>query len=182
MAGAWCGGRTVQTSSYSQFDALRDGSRVEIRAQRHDDRAELLAAFGRLGEQSRYYRFFAAKRGLSESEIAYFMTVDFSNHVALVAVVETAGSRQIVGAGRYIVSGPGTAEMAFAVDDAHQGLGIASALIRHLAAIARAAGLDALHAEVLAGNAPMLKVFEKSGLEMSTRREEGAVHVALRLH
>jgi GNAT superfamily N-acetyltransferase len=110
------------------------------------------------------------------------MTVDFSNHVALVAVVETAGSPRIVGAGRYIASGPGTAEMAFAVDDAHQGLGIASALIRHLAAIARAAGVDVLYAEVLAENAPMLKVFQKSGLEMATRRKEGAVHVALRLH
>jgi GNAT superfamily N-acetyltransferase len=57
------------------------------------------------------------------------------------------------------------------VDDAHQGLGIGSALIQHLVAIARAAGLDALHAEVLTENTPMLRVFEKSGLAMSTRRE-----------
>jgi ribosomal protein S18 acetylase RimI-like enzyme len=107
--------------------------------------------------------------------------VDFVNHVALVAVVEAAGARQIVGAGRYLVSQPGAAEVAFGVDDAHQGLGIGSALIQHLVAIARAAGLDALHAEVLAENTPMLKVFEKSGLGMSTRREQEVVHVVLRL-
>jgi RimJ/RimL family protein N-acetyltransferase len=172
----------MRPSRYSQFETLRDGSRLEIRAQRPDDRAAMLEAFGRMSEQSRYTRFFAPKPGLSEKEIAHFMNVDFVNHVALVALAEDAGRRRIVGAGRYIVSQPGTAELAFAVDDAHQGRGIASALIRHLAAIARAAGLDGLHAEVLDANAPMLKVFEKCGLAMSTQRRQGVVQVALRLH
>ena len=172
---------TVQPSRYSQFETLRDGTRIEIRAQQPGDRAAMLEVFGRMSEQSRYTRFFAPKRGFSEAEIAHFMNVDFVDHVALVAVAEDAGSRRIVGACRYIVSQPGSAEVAFAVDDAQQGKGIASALIRHLVALARAAGLDALHAEVLDGNSPMLKVFEKSGLEMSTRRKQGIVHVTLRL-
>jgi len=167
---------------YSQFETLRDGSRIEIRDQRPEDRAGLLDAFGRMGEEARYSRFFSPKPGLSEAEIAHFMTVDFVNHVALVAVVEAAGSRQIAGAGRYLLTRPGTAEIAFGVGDPYQGRGIASALIRHLAAIARGAGLQILQAEVLAENAPMLKVFQKSGLTMSTTREQGVVHVALRLH
>jgi GNAT superfamily N-acetyltransferase/molybdopterin converting factor small subunit len=141
-----------------------------------------LFAFGRMSEQSRYTRFFAPKRGLSEKEVAHFMNVDFVNHVALVAVAGDAESRRIVGAGRYIVSQPGTAELAFMVDEAYQGRGIASVLIRHLAATAREAGLDGLHAEVLDGNAPMLKVFGKCGLAMSSQRRQGVVHVALSLH
>jgi GNAT superfamily N-acetyltransferase len=173
---------TMQSSRYSQFETLRDATRLEIRAQQPEDQAAMLEAFGRMSEQSRYTRFFAPKRGLSEKEIAHFMNVDFVNHVALVAVAGDAGSQRIVGAGRYIVSQPGTAELAFMVDEAHQGKGIASVLIRHLAAIARAAGLDGLHAEVLDANAPMLKVFGKSGLAMSTERQQGVVHVALRLH
>jgi GNAT superfamily N-acetyltransferase len=172
----------MEPSRYSQFETLRDGTRLEIRAQQPEDQAAMLEVFGRMSEQSRYTRFFAPKRGLSEKEIAHFMNVDFVNHVALVALDDDAGRRRIVGAGRYIVSQPGTAELAFAVDDAQQGRGIASALIRHLAAIARATGLDGLHAEVLDANAPMLKVFEKSGLAMSTRRQQGVVQVALRLH
>ena len=169
-------------SSYSEFETLRDGTRVEIRAQRGEDRADLLDAFGRMGPQSRYTRFFSPKSGFSDAEVARFMTVDFVNHVALVAVVEAAGARRIAGACRYLVTEPGTAEIAFGVDDAHQGRGIASALIRHLVGIARAAGLDALHAEVLAENAPMLKVFEKCGLAVSKKREQGVVHVTLGLH
>ena len=109
------------------------------------------------------------------------MNIDFVNHVALLAVGDIAGVPQIAGSGRYIVTQPGVAEVAFMVDDAYQGRGIASAVIRHLAAIARAAGLDALHAEVLAQNAAMLKVFGKSGLAMSTERDQGVVHVTLSL-
>jgi L-amino acid N-acyltransferase YncA len=67
------------------------------------------------------------------------------------------------------------------MDDAQQGRGIGGLLLRHLARIARAAGLRELVAEVLAENAPMLRVFRKSGLEMTARREGGVVHVALRL-
>jgi GNAT superfamily N-acetyltransferase len=171
----------VGSSGYSAFETLRDGRRVEIRALRAADRADLLEAFGRMSDQSRYYRFFAPKRALTVSEIAYFTDVDFVKHVALVAVVDAPDRRLVVGGGRYIVTQPGGAELAFGVDDAHQGLGIASALLRHLAAIARAAGLDELHAEVLAGNTPMLKVFGRCGLAVTTAGASGAVHVTLHL-
>jgi RimJ/RimL family protein N-acetyltransferase len=172
----------VPASRYSKFETLRDGTRVEIRAQRNEDRADLLEAFDRLSAQSRYTRFFAPKSGFSEAEIAQFMKVDFVDHVALMAVAQVEGGPRIVGAGRYIVSQPGAAEIAFAVDDSYQGRGVASAVIRSLAAIARAAGIDSFHAEVLAENAPMLRVFEKSGLAMSKKREQGIVHATLRLH
>ena len=55
-------------------------------------------------------------------------------------------------------------------------------MMRHLVAIARAARLEALHTEVLAENASMLRVFEESGLEFATKSEQGTRHVTLRLH
>jgi ribosomal protein S18 acetylase RimI-like enzyme len=67
------------------------------------------------------------------------------------------------------------------VDDSHQGLGIATRLLRHLVAIARASGIKEFFAEVLPENAPMLKVFERSGLAVTTRRDAGVVHVTLAL-
>jgi ribosomal protein S18 acetylase RimI-like enzyme len=77
----------------------------------------------------------------------------------------------VVGDGRCVVVQPGQAEVAFAIIDAYQGLGIGSALMRHLATLGREAGLRELIAEVLAENVLMLKVFERSGLAMDTRRE-----------
>ncbi|SRR5258705_13016438 len=53
------------------------------------------------------------------------------------------------------------------------------ALMRHLGGIARAAGLKELIAEVLPDNAPMLKVFENSGLPCKVKREAGVVHIML---
>ena len=53
--------------------------------------------------------------------------------------------------------------------------------MRHLATIARAAGLQELIADVLPDNTRMLKVFEKSGLGLNTKRESGVVHLSLRL-
>jgi len=76
---------------------------------------------------------------------------------------------------------PGKAEVAFTVVDRYQGQGIGASLMRHLAAIARAAGVKELIAEVLPENAAMLKVFEKSGCPVTTRRDRGVVHVTLEL-
>ena len=77
---------------------------------------------------------------------------------------------------------PGQAEVAFAVIDAYQGQGIGSMLLRHLAAMAQAAGVKELIAEVLPENAPMLKVFERSGFPMTVTRAGGLMHITLRLN
>ena len=171
----------LEPANYSAFEILRDGRRLEIRAVKPDDRDDLIEAVSRSSGQSLYRRFFAVKRGFTESEIAFFLNVDFINHVALVAVADESGRPVIAGGGRYIVIEPGKAEVAFAVVDQYQGQGLGAALMHHLAAIAREAGLKELIAEVLPDNAPMLKVFEKSGLPLSIKREPQVVHVALRL-
>ena len=166
---------------YSAVETLRNGRRVTIRALRPQDRNDLLAAVGRTSAQSLYRRFFGAKRHFTEKETAFFLNVDFINHVALVAVVEENGQQVIAGGGRYIVDKPGRAELAFAVVDQYQGQGIGAALLRHLALIAHEAGLHELTAEVLPENTAMLKVFEKSGFPLTTKREPRTVHVVLKL-
>src|SRR5215813_14401464 len=171
----------LEAAKYSAFETLRNERRVEIRALRPDDRADLIAAVDRTSAQSLYRRFFDVRRGFTDQEIAFFLNVDFVNHVALVAVVEEGGYPTIVGGGRYVVVQPGTAEVAFAVVDEYQGQGIGAALMRHLAAIAVSAGLKELIAEVLPDNMPMLKVFEKSGFPRSVKHEAQVVHVSLAL-
>jgi RimJ/RimL family protein N-acetyltransferase len=170
-----------EPSRYAAAELLPNGRQIEIRALRPTDRADLLAAVERSSPQSLYRRFFSPKHGFTEKEITYFLDVDFIGHVALVATLKEEGRTVIVGGGRYVATSPEKAELAFAVVDQYQGQGIGAALMRHLIAIARAAGLEALSAEVLAENVAMLKVFAKSGLPMSTERESGVVRVALLL-
>lgn len=139
---------------------------VEIRALQPDDKDDMLAAIGRTSLQSLQRRFFVVKRGFSEKEITFFMNIDFINHVALVALAEEAGRKVIVGGGRYIVTEPGKAEIAFVVIDNYQGQGLGTILMRHLAIIARKVGLKELIAEVLPENAAMRKVFGKFGFQI----------------
>ena len=166
---------------YTTSELLRDGRQIEIRALRHEDEADMLAAVGKTSAQSLQRRFFVMKRHFSEKERAFFMDVDFKSHVAIVAVAEEAGQKIIVGGGRYIVFEPGRAEMAFVVIDAWQGRGLGSLLMRHLIKLASAAGLHELTAEVLPENGAMLKVFGKSGFHPAPRRDPQTVHLVLEL-
>jgi RimJ/RimL family protein N-acetyltransferase len=171
----------VELNEYSATEALREGRPIVIRALRPSDRHGVLGALDRMSDESIRRRFFGPKRRFSDSEIAYYTNVDFTNHVALVAVLEEDEHAVIVGGARYIVTTPGVAELAFAVDDAHQGQGIGALLMKHLAGIARRAGLQELYAEVLPHNNAMLKVFEKSGHRVSTKQDQGVMHVTLQV-
>jgi hypothetical protein len=94
--------------NYTARELLRDGSQIDIRALRREDEADMLAAIGKTSAQSLQRRFFVMKRHFSDKERAFFMDVDFKNHVAIVALAEEAGRKIIVGGGRYIVFEPGT--------------------------------------------------------------------------
>jgi len=168
-------------AAYTATERLRDGRAFEVRALKPNDEAEFMAAVGRIGAQSLYRRFMGAKRDFSDKERAFFLNIDFVNHVALVATVKESAHASIVAGGRYIVEKPGSAEVAFAVVDDYQGQGIGAVLLRHLATIARQAGLKEFTAEVLPDNTPMLKVFERSGLKVSTKRSADGVHAVLQL-
>jgi len=168
-------------ATYSATETLRDGREVEIRALARSDEADIVAAVGRSSAASLYRRFFAVRRDFSEKEIEFFLNADFTGHVALVALMRQGGRDVIVGGGRYIVVHPGTAELAFMVEDDCQGQGIGGLLLRHLVAFARRAGLRELIAEVLPENLPMLKVLERSGLGLTRKQQDGVLHVVLSL-
>ena len=160
---------------------MRDGTPVEVRALRPTDEGDMLAALEQTSMQSLQRRFFTPKRHFSDKERAFFMEIDFKEHVALVVLAEDAGHQSIVGGGRYVVTEPGQAELAFVVIDAWQGRGIGSILMRHLIALAREAGLHELIAEVLPENESMLRVFGKAGFKPAKRRDLQSIHLALSL-
>jgi hypothetical protein len=110
----------MSIADFMVVEKLHDGRPTKIRALRPDDKAEMLAAIGRTSTQSLRRRFFAPKKGFSDSEMAFFLDIDFENHVALVAEIDEDGPPVIIGGGRYVVVRPGQAEIAFVVVDAYQ--------------------------------------------------------------
>jgi GNAT superfamily N-acetyltransferase len=163
---------------------LRNGLAVTIRHLRDDDRERIANAVRQLDRESIYTRFFG-HRELTEAGLDRIMTVDPKRAVALVVTTGAGADEIVIGSGRYIVGDPDaaerTAEVAFTVEEDYHGLGIAGRLLRHLADIARAQGIAAFEADVLAQNKSMLAVFARSALPMRKRNEGGTVHVTLSL-
>jgi GNAT superfamily N-acetyltransferase len=180
--------------NYRAQGQLRGGTPIVIRAIRPDDGEALREGIQLLSERTVYHRFFQAKTHLSDQEIRYLTELDFENHVGLVATIENQAGELVIGVARCVRLGRDTgvrgqdkagsrdmAEVAFVVADQFQGQGVATQLLWHLVAIARALGIRTLVAEVLGGNRPMLDVFAHSGLPLTQRVQDGIVHVELAL-
>lgn len=65
---------------------LRDQTEVLVRPLEPEDRDLDVDAFGHLGEASRYQRFLAYKKELSERDLDLLTDVDHDRHEALVAI------------------------------------------------------------------------------------------------
>lgn len=177
---------SLDVRHYHVREALRDGTPVTLRAPRPDDRERLRRAFHELEPESVYTRLFRFKKDLTDDELTRLTEPDFDRHVTLLVTLGDGDAETAIAAANFVVLDPPgqpatRAEVAFTVEEDYQGQGLASLLLRHLVAIGRDRGLTHLEAEVLAGNAAMLKVFARSGLPMTQRRDDGVVHVEMAL-
>ena len=162
---------------------LRDGATAHVRPITPDDGDRLRRFHDAQSPESTYFRFFAPKPHLSDSDVRRFTRVDHHARVAL--VVTLAG--EIVGVGRYerLDAAGGAAadhaEVAFNISDHHQGRGVGSILLEHLAAAARENGVVRFEAVVLPENSKMLTVFREAGYDLTHRLEDGVVSVEFAL-
>ncbi|MFP3579417.1 GNAT family N-acetyltransferase [Arthrobacter sp. SIMBA_036] len=153
---------------------LRDGGTAHLRPIRPQDADALQAFHAAQSQASIYMRFFSFKPKLSGKEVRRFTEVD---HVSRVAFVITIGG-EIIGIGRYDrLDDPLEAEVAFNISDAHQGRGIGSILLEHLAVAARENGIRRFTAEVLPDNRKMLMVFADAGYDLKRQFDDGVVSV-----
>ncbi|GAA3037970.1 GNAT family N-acetyltransferase [Actinokineospora globicatena] len=153
---------------------LADGGTVHLRPIVPTDAEALRAFHGRLSERTRYFRYFGPYPIMSDKDLARFSTVDHHDRVAFVALL----GDDITAVGRYErLPGGDSAEIAFVVEDGHQGRGLGSILLEHLAAAARERGVHRFEAEVLAENAQMVRVFRDAGYQVSRAFDEGVLHL-----
>ena len=158
---------------------VSDGGVVHLRPIRPEDADAIVAFHGKLSERTRYLRYFGPYPRIPARDLHRFTHVDHGNRVALVAVLD----EEIIGVGRYDRLGStgspdaADAEVAFVVADAHQGRGIGSILLEHLAAAARERGIKRFVAEVLAENSRMVRVFTDAGYSAKYEYDSGVVHL-----
>ena len=156
---------------------LRDGRTAHIRPIQPEDRELLVDFYARVSDQSKYYRFFSPMPELSERDLDRFTQVDHRDRVALILTV--AG--HMIAVGRYDTVRPGYAEVAFLVEDKHQGRGIGQLLLEHLAQAGRERGVDEFVAEVLPDNQAMLHTFRDAGYQVKSAFEDGVMELVFRI-
>ncbi|MGW0959819.1 bifunctional acetate--CoA ligase family protein/GNAT family N-acetyltransferase [Streptomyces gelaticus] len=165
---------------------LRDGGTARIRPITTDDAERLVSFYEQVSDESKYYRFFAPYPRLSDRDVHRFTHHDYVDRVGLAVTVggefiATVRYDRIDERGRPASAPADEAEVAFLVQDAHQGRGVASALLEHIAAVARERGIRRFAAEVLPANTKMIKVFRDAGYTQQRSFEDGSVHLTLDL-
>jgi acetyl coenzyme A synthetase (ADP forming)-like protein len=155
---------------------LRDGGVVHVRSIRPDDLDRHERFVVGLSAESSYLRFFSPLVALSDDQRARLCDVDGVDRQALVGLVDD----EIVAVARYERLDATRAEVAFVVADEHQGRGLGTLLLEHLAAAALAHGITTFEADVLSANEPMLQVFRDAGFGLRLDRPSaGVTHVLL---
>jgi acyl-CoA synthetase (NDP forming)/GNAT superfamily N-acetyltransferase len=152
---------------------LRDGKTAHIRPIQPGDAELMVDFYSRVSDESKYYRFFSPMPQLSERDVKRFTEVDYVDRVAL--VLTSAG--KMIAVGRYDMVEPGRAEVAFLVEDGHQGRGIGQLLLEHLAQAGRERGIERFVAEVLPDNQAMLHTFKDAGYRVASQYDEGVVEL-----
>ncbi|MFD7921439.1 GNAT family N-acetyltransferase [Streptomyces sp. NPDC059740] len=166
---------------------LRDGGTARVRPITPDDAERLVAFYEQVSDESKYYRFFAPYPRLSDRDVHRFTHHDYVDRVGLAATVggefiATVRYDRIDDTGRPATADTADqAEVAFLVRDDHQGRGVASTLLEHVAAVALERGVRRFAAEVLPANTKMIKVFTDAGYTQKRSFEDGVVRLELDL-
>src|SRR3954462_10087 len=161
---------------------LRDGGTARIRPITTDDADRLVSFYEQVSDESKYYRFFAPYPRLSAKDVHRFTHHDYVDRVGLAVTlggefIATVRYDRIDDRGRPASAPADEAEVAFLVQDAHQGRGVASALLEHIAAVARERDIRRFAAEVLPANTKMIKVFTDAGYQQKRHFEDGVVRL-----
>lgn len=153
------------------------GVHVVLRHIRPEDATELRRGFAELSSESRYRRFFGAVTELDDRTVHYLTCVDGTNHVAIIALIESLDLKTERGVGvvRFVRSteDPEAAEIAVTVVDDMQRHGIGTLLSNVAIKAARERGIKRFTGEVLVENAhlvealrahPAVQTIEKNGV------------------
>jgi acyl-CoA synthetase (NDP forming)/RimJ/RimL family protein N-acetyltransferase len=167
----------LDLARYVHDAAMRDGRTVRIRPIRPDDLDAMMQMWSRLSMDTIRLRFFAPRR-MEREQMRHFTEVDYEDRFALVA----ARGERLIGVSRFdrLPYDPHAAEFAVLVEDAEQGNGVGTLLLRSLLAPAQDLGVRNFKGSFLRDNRRMREVLTAAGFEPVFTSVDGAVETSFR--
>lgn len=160
---------TGDDDSVGWIEQIRDGA-VWIRLAHPEDADAVAAMHARSSERSRYQRYFA----MTEWRDVQLRRLSGGHRGATLVAMSFDGT--IIGLGNVFPDSPGdgtAAEVALIIEDAHQGRGLGTVMLRRMIQMAERLGFLSVVAVVLADNAGMLHLLETTGLQWTTSISAG---------
>jgi len=158
----------------------RTGVQILLRPVKISDEPLLKDFFYSLSDESMYQRFISVRRDMPHEMLQDFVIIDYTQKTVILAVLGEAGKETIAGIGQYSLNRDmHTADIALAVSDRHQNQGLGYELISYLTYLAKNKGLLGFTAEVLVGNEPVFRLFERMGFDIQKRNESGVCEMKL---
>jgi len=164
---------------FTDFDtALRDGSRLRVRAMSEADHAEILQTFGRMSADARYMRFMRQVREVDEDRLRRTLASFPAEGFGIVATVPAADGFDIVGSAILVIgNNPSTCEFAMTILPEYGKAGLGRTLLSALVDTAKRRGLEEMEGFVLAMNQPMLKLATRLGFSIAHDPDDGTVRI-----
>ncbi|MGB7920277.1 MAG: GNAT family N-acetyltransferase [Desulfobacterales bacterium] len=165
-------------AAVDEISRLKDGTAVRYRPMKPSDEEQMRQLFYRFSDEAVYYRYFGHVKAMPHAKMQQYVNVDWSNTMSIVGLVESGDKSRVIAEARYIVERERPyAEVVFVVDEAYQGQGIATYMLRMLVRLARERGVQGFTADVLFSNLGMMKVFRNGGLPIKAELNQGIYHL-----
>lgn len=154
---------------------LGPGLSVRLRLTRPSDEAAVRDFLEGLSPETRERRFLVATPAVPPGMMRHFTYYDPRERVTIAATAPLEGREAILGLADMAVLATGLAEIGLIVADEHQSRGIGGLLSEAVAWLALQRGATHLKAEMLEGNAPMLRLMQRIGPTIRTFEEGTSV-------
>jgi RimJ/RimL family protein N-acetyltransferase len=151
-------------------ERVKDGT-VWIRLAHPEDAEAVGAMHRRCSDRTLYLRY------VSSGDWQEIQMRRLSGGHSGATLVAIGGDGTVIGLGNVFPERPDdniTAEVAVLIEDAHQGQGVGTALLRRQLKLAERMGFGEVMAVVLADNGSMRRMLERTGLDWTTRVEDGS--------
>jgi acetyltransferase len=160
---------------YVRRGTLTDGTDVLLRPIRPEDEPMWHQLLKNCSERSLWLRFRYLFKETTHEMATRFCFVDYDRTMAIVAEIDDAGERQLIGVARLVADADhGNAEYAVLVADEWQGLGLGNLLTDFCFELCGTWGIDRVYAETTADNQRMQHILRRHNFEQ-TKSGDGEV-------